>query len=249
MSEVDAWNVHNRLTDWISAMGPTDELVFQRDRNISITWQVMCCTETRITQFPRRIRMSIEGRYRTFTIKQRARRKARHQQYADLGAPSGIIIGLGCQRSGTTFFENIFRHDLDSVVYGEYSSLSIGAKRTYLRTFEEIKAIIGDENASYAVMKPLFYSDRALEFLEHFPNSIVVWMFRDCPHVVRSMKNKWQGDFFETTRERKSRRMGVGISESSSTRSGPRRDRMRRGRGWTTNTPGTGWRGTGYRMS
>lgn len=146
----------------------------------------------------------MRSRYKTFRVKQRARWKSYRSQIVNLGHPNCVIWIFGCQRSGTTFLENIFRHDLDSVVFGEFSQLTIHPKKTVLSDLNEVRKIIELKKARYSVIRPLFESDRALELLDIFQNSIGVWLFRDCPHVVDSMKRKWGDRFFEISKQNES---------------------------------------------
>lgn len=122
----------------------------------------------------------------------------------NLGHPQAVIWIFGCQRSGTTFLERIFRQDLNSVVFGEFSQLTIDPNRTVLSDSNSIRKIIQAQNAKYAVVRPLFESDRAMELLDLFPNSVGVWLFRDCPHVVDSMLRKWGSRFFEISKRNES---------------------------------------------
>lgn len=149
----------------------------------------------------KRIKNSLTSRYKTAKIKARARHKKVRSNSIDLGNPEAVIWIFGCQRSGTTFLENIFRHDLDSVVFGEFSELTIGGRKTVLTSPNELVRIVNNKNAKYAVIRPLFESDRAVELMNLFPNSIGIWMFRDCSSVVDSMKRKWDKDFFNISKK------------------------------------------------
>lgn len=148
----------------------------------------------------KRIKNSLVSRYKTAKIKARARQKRARSNSINLGNPKAVIWIFGCQRSGTTFLENIFRHDLDSVVFGEFSELTIAGRKTVLTNTNELVKIVSNKNAKYAVIRPLFESDRAIELMNLFPNSIGVWMFRDCPSVVDSMKRKWDKEFFNISK-------------------------------------------------
>jgi hypothetical protein len=94
----------------------------------------------------------------------------------------------------------MFRQDLDSVVFGEFSSLTIGEGKTVLQPPDRIVETISNQNARYAVIRPLFESDRAVELLDLFPKSVGIWLFRDCREVVSSMVRKWGDRFFEISR-------------------------------------------------
>jgi hypothetical protein len=163
----------------------------------------------RIKVFSSRVQKSLNSRYKTFQVNQRARLKHYRSQLIDLGNPQAVIWIFGCQRSGTTFLETIFRHDLDSVVFGEFSELTLSENKTVLSEPERIQKIVQSKNACYAVIRPLFESDRALELMNLFPNSIGVWLFRDCPHVVDSMIRKWEDRFFEVSKQNESDERGM----------------------------------------
>ncbi|MGJ8638550.1 MAG: hypothetical protein ACSHYA_04080 [Opitutaceae bacterium] len=139
---------------------------------------------------------SAYGRYQTLRLDLDVVKKRVVQPMMNYPQPERIIWIFGCQRSGTTFLERLFREDIRSAVWGEFSDLSIAPERTSLRSISEIKETLEATKAQYAVIRPLFESDRAVELLEAFPNSIAVWTFRDCPHVVDSMCRKWDQEFF-----------------------------------------------------
>jgi hypothetical protein len=129
-----------------------------------------------------------------------ARLKEVRSRLNDPGSPQAAIWIFGCQRSGTTFLENIFRQDLDSVVFGEFSELTIREDKTVLAGPEIVRARIGSQRAKYAVVRPLYESDRARELLGLFPAGVGIWLYRDCAHVVDSMVRKWGAGFFEVSR-------------------------------------------------
>ncbi|MFT6443652.1 MAG: hypothetical protein ACJASM_003214 [Salibacteraceae bacterium] len=123
-------------------------------------------------------------------------------------SPEAIIWIFGCQRSGSTLLERMFRHDLRSVVFGEFSLLTISPDKTVLSPLEEVKEKISKQKAKYAVIRPLFESNRAQEILENIPSSSAVWLFRDYKYVVNSMLNKWGFRFFEVSRKNESDKHG-----------------------------------------
>ena len=51
-----------------------------------------------------------------------------------------VLFIIGCQRSGTSLMINIFKRDLNTAVYGEFSDLTVsGADRIRLRPLDEVK--------------------------------------------------------------------------------------------------------------
>jgi hypothetical protein len=156
-----------------------------------------------------RVDHSLRSRYKKFLVDQRARLKHYRARFMILGSPRAVIWIFGCQRSGTTFLENTFRHDLDSAVFGEFSPLTIDPRKTVLSDLDAVFHIVQSQNARYAVIRPLFESDRAIELLNLFPGSVGIWLYRDCPHVVDSMIRKWEGRFFEISRRVESDSQGI----------------------------------------
>lgn len=156
----------------------------------------------------KRVRGSFVARRQTYLTRYKAWFKEFRSNYKNLGQPSYYIWILGCQRSGTTLLERVFSDDLDSAVFGEFSELTIDPLRTVWKPLPAVETILSTCNARYAVARPLFESDRAVEILDSFPNSKVIWLFRDCPHVVSSMINKWGDKFFDISRRTESDKDG-----------------------------------------
>ena len=104
--------------------------------------------------------------------------------------------------------ERIFRHDFASVVYGEFSDLSIAPDKSVWQPLSDVRKIMASQNASYIVARPLFESDRALEILAAFDDAFVVWLYRDYRQVVKSMIKKWQDRFFDISLENESDESG-----------------------------------------
>jgi hypothetical protein len=148
-----------------------------------------------------RIRRSIRARRKTYSNRLRARYKIIRKSYKKLGNPAHYIWIMGCQRSGTTHLERIFRSDLNSEVFGEFSELSISPEVTVWKPLPEIDETLSFCNARYAVARPLFESDRAHEIMEFFPRSSTVWLYRDYYDVVDSMINKWGDKFFKISQK------------------------------------------------
>lgn len=116
------------------------------------------------------------------------------------GPPVRTIWIFGCQRSGTTLLERMFRDDLDSEVFGEFSDLTISSEHTVLRPLKEVKKHLRACNAKYAVVRNLFESDRAADILDHFSADYGIWLFRHPVSVVDSMIRKWGDQFIEVSR-------------------------------------------------
>jgi hypothetical protein len=153
-------------------------------------------------RFGRRVKRSALARKKRYLTRLKARYKAARQRHKDLGRPAQYLWIMGCQRSGTTHLERIFRSDLDSAVFGEFGELSIHPGVSVWKPFPEVEAILSTCNARYVVARPLFESDRVRQILDHLPGSHAIWLFRDCLHVVDSMISKWGDRFFSLSREK-----------------------------------------------
>lgn len=147
-----------------------------------------------------RIKASALSRYLGWKIRLRASLKEVRKRVVNLGPPRSVIFVFGCQRSGTTFLERLFRDDNDSVVFGEFSELSISPDKTVLRNNASIAYLVMRSNATYAIIRNLFESDRSAELLGIFPQAHAVWVFRRVEEVVASMVVKWGDDFFDISR-------------------------------------------------
>lgn len=121
--------------------------------------------------------------------------------YLSYGIPQKQVFIFGCQRSGTTHLEKLFRADCRSIVYGEFSELSEHKGSTRWRELHAIKKIFSEKHARYVVARSLLASSCTLEVLEHFTEARVIWMFREPTSVVDSMIRKW-GDGFKEVSEK-----------------------------------------------
>ena len=104
-----------------------------------------------------------------------------------------ILLILGCQRSGTTLATKIFEKDFHIKVFGEFSRLSSNdsAKKIRLNPHESLNEVFNVQKSRFIVLKPLVESQNAHLLLENFPNSKIVWMFRDYKDVAMSNIKKF----------------------------------------------------------
>lgn len=114
--------------------------------------------------------------------------------------PAGTIFIFGCQRSGTTHLERLFRADPRSVVFGEFSGLSVTPERTLWAPYSTMKYRIAQQPARYAVIRSLLASHHARKALDEWPASAALWVFRDANSVVDSMVRKWGNSFHAISR-------------------------------------------------
>ncbi|WP_138466104.1 sulfotransferase [Poseidonocella sp. HB161398] len=114
--------------------------------------------------------------------------------------PSRTLFIFGAQRSGTTHLERLFRADPRTVVFGEFSPLSIDPSKTVWTPLPELRRRLDAAKGSYAVARSLLASHRAIEILDAVPGSRAVWVFRRADEVVASMLRKWPGNFEQISR-------------------------------------------------
>ena len=152
-----------------------------------------------ITAFFNRARRSISGRYASY--RWRVFEGLKPVFRSRFGAPArSTVFIFGCQRSGTTHMERLFRADPRSVVHGEFSDLSVTPDSTLWMPFDQMRTRIDHDAARYVVIRSLLASHRAVETLEHWPDAAAFWVFRDANSVVDSMIRKWGGNFFEISK-------------------------------------------------
>ncbi len=153
----------------------------------------------RVAEFPARVRRSLAARYETYRWRAFEAVKPRYRRR--FGAPKATVFVFGCQRSGTTHLERLFRADPRSVVHGEFSDLSIRPDKTVWRPFDEMDRILNATPGAYVVARSLLASHLVPQVMDRWPTASAVWMFRDANAVVDSMMRKW-GDQFHPISER-----------------------------------------------
>jgi len=143
---------------------------------------------------PARIRRSLAARGRTVLWNRYERLKP--FALGLTGArPAGHVFVFGCQRSGTTHVERLFRADPRSAVFGEFSALSVDTGGTAWRPLVDIGRELKRQRAAYTVARSLLASHRAVEILDGVTPSVGLFMFRDVQGVVDSMVRKWGSGF------------------------------------------------------
>jgi hypothetical protein len=100
------------------------------------------------------------------------------------------VFILGCQRSGTTICQEVFRRSRDTWVFNEGNQLAM-TEGWRLRPLSDIDELIARSRKRVLIFKPLNDSQRAEEFLEHYPDSRTLWIFRDVLDTVQSAVRKW----------------------------------------------------------
>lgn len=148
----------------------------------------------------RRVRNSVASRYRTYSWKTYEGLKPKLNRVRYTAPPPATVFIFGCQRSGTTHLERLFRADLRSVVYGEYSALSVTPDRTVWMPAGSMRDRLARDAARYTVVRSLLASHQARDVLGDWPGASAFWVFRDANSVVDSMVRKWNGDFFDISK-------------------------------------------------
>ena len=98
-----------------------------------------------------------------------------------------IVLGVGCQRAGTTLMLEIFNADRRSVTFPERSTLSSSAEdRLRLKPLPEVKRSLDRIRAALLVLKPLVESQNLPALLEALNNCHAIWMYRRPESVVAS---------------------------------------------------------------
>ncbi len=115
-------------------------------------------------------------------------RKKLHQTLLANELPRSILFIVGCQRSGTSIMQVVFKHDLNTRSYGEFSELSSNDRKSGIRlnSLELVEKEFSKVKASFIVTKPLVESQNTLQLLDYFHNSKAVWMFRNYRGVALS---------------------------------------------------------------
>ena len=151
------------------------------------------------TEFLSKARRSLSARYATYRWRGFEAVKPVVQRRFP-APPAGTVFIFGCQRSGTTHLERLFRADPRSVVHGEFSDLSVTPDKTLWQPFDDMAKRIAQDHARYVVIRSLLASHRILDTLDAWPDASAFWVFRDANSVVDSMMRKWGGDFFEISK-------------------------------------------------
>jgi hypothetical protein len=107
----------------------------------------------------------------------------------------GVLLIVGCQRSGTTILVDTLQGDDRLEVHGEGSAVLMQDYR--LISVEQLEQVRRSSQAALLVAKPLCDSHRVQEALTQIPRSQALWLFRDWRDTSNSMIRKWPGHFPE----------------------------------------------------
>jgi hypothetical protein len=98
-----------------------------------------------------------------------------------------VVFVLGCSKCGTSTLTSIFERDYRSHVFPEDSELTgAGEQRHTLRGFEELRAVFSRSQRPLIIAEPKLQSHLARTLLGEFPQSIVIWVYRNPKDAVCS---------------------------------------------------------------
>ena len=110
----------------------------------------------------------------------------KHTNACDKKTPVFII---GCQRSGTTMLDGIFRHSDQITAYGErFAALGDGWR---LRPVGNIYYLISRSKTPIIEFKPLNDAQNIDCILKAYRRAKVIWVYRNFLDVANSMVEKW----------------------------------------------------------
>jgi hypothetical protein len=99
-----------------------------------------------------------------------------------------ILLIMACHRSGTSIVLSAFDKDKTSKTFGEFGILNIqtGPETLRLKALDKVKEILNKYRNDYFVLKPLAEIPNALNLLNAFPKSYIIWIYRDYKDVSSS---------------------------------------------------------------
>ena len=110
------------------------------------------------------------------------------------GPPRPVFV-VGAQRSGTRLPMVVMERSPDIGTYAEGNSRFFNG--VLLKPDEHVARLVRRLPFRVVALKPICESHRAREFLERFPGSRVVWIYRDYRYAARSAERKWKGGLRE----------------------------------------------------
>jgi hypothetical protein len=99
-----------------------------------------------------------------------------------------ILFIVGCQQSGITLMQDIFKREPNTKIYPECSRLTSEDKAARLRLnpLPQVKATLSRDLAGLVVLQPLVETQNILELLRYFPGSKAVFLYRNYEDVAAS---------------------------------------------------------------
>lgn len=101
---------------------------------------------------------------------------------------SELLFVVGCQRSGTTLLQKVFRRDWTVKTYKETDVLSNQDRENGIRLnpLAFVEDTFSKSHAKLIVAKPLVESQRTVEILDFFSSAKAIWQFRYYQDVAAS---------------------------------------------------------------
>jgi len=109
------------------------------------------------------------------------------------------VFVIGYQRSGTTMLIRQLNRHFWTEVKGEISD-AMEAFR--IKKPKHVNKLVEKSKAKVLILKPLEDTHRALEFLDDFPDSRLIFIFRHYADVVNSSMSLGWGEYCENNIER-----------------------------------------------
>ena len=100
------------------------------------------------------------------------------------------IFILGSQRSGSTMLIDIMHLRSDTQSHSEARNNSAFVNYQ-LRDLEEVKKLIQGSPARFVCFKPIADSHKVFELRDAFPNSYIIWLYRQYEDVANSRLRKF----------------------------------------------------------
>lgn len=112
-----------------------------------------------------------------------------------LGRPKGIgraiVVPGGVGRSGTNMVIGCFHNSPDTTTFFENDTRLYD--NYHMRGDERLTELYRESRAPYFVFKALLESHRITDFLELFPGSKSIWIYRNVEDMVNSHMRNWPG--------------------------------------------------------
>lgn len=103
-----------------------------------------------------------------------------------------VVFVLGCQRSGTTMLENVFKQLPKFSVYGEGNKKAMRVDAYYrFRDEGTIRELISRDRKRFIIFRPLNDAQYVDCHLKLYPNSKAIWIYRRYPDTINSAVRKW----------------------------------------------------------
>ena len=117
------------------------------------------------------------------------------QTFKGINRPSKYVFVMGAQRSGTRLPMVVMERSPDIGTYAEGHSLFFNG--VLLKSDDRLTSLLYRTPFPVLALKPICESHRAKQLLDKFPNSQVIWIYRDYRNATHSSVKKWKGGIKE----------------------------------------------------